>query len=69
MKELKITIVVLTLLVLTGCADAVPLPGQEALGFWYGLWHGWIAAYAFIFSLFDDNVVIYAAHNSGGCIS
>lgn len=34
-------------------------------GFWLGLWHGLIAPFAFLFSLFKDDVGIYEAHNNG----
>jgi hypothetical protein len=40
--------------------------GEEPAGFWFGLWHGMIAVFAFIASLFSDNVAIYEAHNTGG---
>jgi len=34
-------------------------------GFWLGLWHGFISFFAFIVSLFNENVAIYEAHNNG----
>lgn len=37
----------------------------EIAGFWRGLWHGFIAPFAFITSLFKDNVGIYEGHNNG----
>ncbi len=35
-------------------------------GFWLGLWHGFIAPFTFIISLFSDNVNFYEIHNNGG---
>ncbi len=35
-------------------------------GFWLGLWHGFIALFSFIVSLFKENVGVYEAHNNGG---
>lgn len=35
-------------------------------GFWWGLWHGIILVFSFIYSLFSDNVTIYEVHNNGG---
>ena len=35
-------------------------------GFWLGLWHGFIALFSFIISLFKENVGVYEAHNIGG---
>ncbi len=66
MKKLTI---VLTLLVLTGCADGVSLhyaAGMEQVGFLHGFWHGLIIFFSFIGSLFSDDIAIYAVYNSGG---
>jgi hypothetical protein len=35
------------------------------VGFWRGLWHGLIAPFAFMVSLFKENVGVYEAHNNG----
>jgi hypothetical protein len=40
------------------------LSGNVA-GFWLGLWHGLIAPFAFVISLFKDDIGIYEAHNNG----
>jgi hypothetical protein len=34
-------------------------------GFWQGVWHGIIAPFAFVVSLFKENVGIYETHNNG----
>lgn len=38
----------------------------SAPGFFEGLWHGFIFPVAFVFSLFMDNVSVYAVPNNGG---
>ena len=56
-------------LTLTGCADTVTFAeaaSRESVGFWYGLWHGLILPIAWIVSLFDSEVAIYAIYNNGG---
>lgn len=37
----------------------------EIGGFWLGLWQGVIVCLSFIASLFDQNIVLYQATNSG----
>lgn len=39
---------------------------SDTRGFLFGLIHGFIAPLTFIFSLFSDDVAIYAVNNSGG---
>lgn len=65
----KYFIVVVVLLLLSGCADSVSFEEamkMDAVGFWYGLWHGWILGIAWIVSLFSDSTAIYAIYNNGG---
>ena len=59
----------LFLLILTGCADYVPLEQAASVakvGFWHGLWHGIIFPIAWLVSLFDQSTAIYAIYNNGG---
>lgn len=64
MKLLLIAII----LILSGCADQIA-PEQikliDPVGFWYGLWHGFIAIFALVVSIFDDSVAVYAVYNNG----
>jgi len=56
-------------LFLTGCADVVPITGcvtAEPYKFLSGLWHGVIAPFSFVCSLFMDDVAMYAVNNNGG---
>jgi hypothetical protein len=55
-------------LLLSSCA-AGPNPavgtGDDSPGFLMGLWHGLIIFFAFVISLFTDNVTVYEAANDG----
>ncbi len=57
---------------LTACApgpnphvDTIDENGKTA-GFLRGLWHGFIAFFTFIISLFTDKVNVYEVRNTGG---
>ncbi len=56
-----------SILLLAGCAsqraDAVVASGP---GFLLGLWHGFIFPVAWVISLFDSSVAVYAVPNDGG---
>ncbi len=68
------TVLLLLLLsvVIAGCAagpnEMVDTPDDEGdvAGFWQGLWHGVIAPFTFIISLFSDSVYVFEVHNNGG---
>lgn len=67
-KLFIITFSVILIVLLSSCADAIQYQYAvdiKPVGFWYGLWHGIIAPIAFIISLFDEKVAIYAVYNSG----
>lgn len=40
-------------------------PEGKVAGFWQGLWHGFIALFTFLVSLFNNNVGVYEVHNNG----
>ncbi|AKQ41637.2 hypothetical protein CP97_05735 [Aurantiacibacter atlanticus] len=49
-------------LLLSGCAsqiDAGISQQASAPGFWWGLWHGFIFPWAWIGSLFSDDIAVY----------
>ncbi len=61
--------ILLAAFLFTGCADVTPIEPcaiDEPYGFWSGLWHGIIAPFAFIGSLFSDSIALYAVNNTGG---
>jgi len=62
----KAFFVVFAVLLLGGCATALPPPALADLpGFWSGFLHGMILPYSFIGSLFSDTIAIYSVPNSG----
>ena len=40
-------------------------PNANPAGFWGGLWHGMIAPFTFLISLFTEGVSIYETNNNG----
>ena len=57
------------LLLLAACARQVPeavAHTAQTPGFWWGLWHGFVFPFAWIGSLFDPRIAVYAVPNSGG---
>lgn len=68
-RLIKTVVIVATALTLVGCADHVTFVNAiklDPVGFWYGLWHGFILPFAWFVSLFDSDVAIYAIYNNGG---
>jgi hypothetical protein len=66
-KRILLLILILSLLTtLTGC---VPGDGKNntdnPAGFFWGIWHGWVAPLSLILSLFDKNISIYEVSNTG----
>lgn len=65
----KLLTVVGCIILLSGCADTVTFERamfEQPVGFWYGLWHGCIIPFSWLFSLFLDDISIYAIYNNGG---
>ena len=64
------TLIVVSLaLLLSACAsqiDAGVARNAGAPGFWWGLWHGFVFPFAWVGSLFSDDIAVYAVPNSGG---
>ena len=53
-------------LALAACAQqSAATVAPQAPGFWWGLLHGFIFPFAFIGSLFDPKIAVYAVPNSG----
>lgn len=60
-------VVFMMMLFLASCT-ATQLPVSldgDTPGFWFGLWHGFIAPVTFIISLFPNDLRIYAYPNAG----
>nr|WP_235979505.1 hypothetical protein [Croceibacterium atlanticum] len=59
----------LAFLLLTACAAQAPdavSTAPETPGFLWGLWHGFIFPFAWIGSLFNADIAVYAVPNNGG---
>lgn len=65
----KILLAVIVCFLISSCADVEHVKqcttGHE-YGFFGGLWHGIIAPFAFIGSLFNDDIAVWAVNNNGG---
>lgn len=68
-RRIRLAAALLAMLALAGCASQIPAAvaeGGDAPGFLSGLWHGFIFPWAWIGSLFDDGIALYAVPNNGG---
>ncbi|NDL66846.1 hypothetical protein [Anaerotalea alkaliphila] len=65
-KMLQTALLVLLVLLLAGC---VPGDGRNTLanpaGFFWGVWHGWLAPVSLIIGFFDRSIRVYEVHNTG----
>lgn len=66
-RVLLISILVITMvMILAGC---VPGDGKNTqarpAGFFWGIWHGWMAPLSLILGIFDSNIRIYEIFNNG----
>lgn len=65
----KIILVVLVLILLVTMTGCVPGDGkyseQNPAGFFWGIWHGWIAPISLIIGLFNKSIRIYEINNTG----
>ena len=55
-------------IILSGCADVTNIDAcrtEEPAGFLSGLWHGVIAPFSFIASVFTDSIAMYEINNNG----
>ncbi len=59
-------VIALMIFTLTGC---VPGDGtytsSHPAGFFWGIWHGWMAPLSIIIGLFDHNIRVYEVLNTG----
>ena len=63
MKRLALLALTLALTACAAQSGQVVQPG--APGFWLGVWHGFIFPFAFIVSLFNNEIAVYAVPNNG----
>lgn len=59
----------LLLILMAGLSGCIPGDGtyteSNRAGFFWGIWHGWLAPLSLIISLFNKNIQIYEPFNSG----
>jgi hydrogenase/urease accessory protein HupE len=68
-RAVRTAVACAALLTLAACASQIPAAvaeGEGTPGFLWGLWHGFIFPFAWIGSLFDEGIAVYAVPNSGG---
>ncbi|WP_227011457.1 hypothetical protein [Paenibacillus lutimineralis] len=63
---LLVAILLALMVLLSGC---VPGDGtytaQNQAGFFWGIWHGWVAPISLVIGLFNHDIRIYEINNSG----
>jgi len=51
---------------MTGCFAGERVYGyDDPAGFFWGIWHGWIAPVSLIAMLFSDTIIMFEIHNTG----
>jgi hypothetical protein len=60
-------LLLLLIFLLAGCAPGDPRFGadQPPAGFFWGVWHGWIAPFALIGGFFNPAIRVYEGNNVG----
>lgn len=65
----KIVIILMILIVALTATGCIPGDGSitssDPAGFFWGVWHGWIAPISLVIGVFDKNISIYEQFNSG----
>ena len=64
--SIRLFLILIILLSLSACVpgDGVNSPSNPA-GFFYGIWHGWLAPLTLILHFFDSSVRLYEVNNVG----
>ncbi len=69
MQKKTLKLLIISLIVLFSLTACVPGDGSYTLsnpaGFFWGIWHGWIAPISLILGLFNKNIQIYEIYNTG----
>lgn len=65
----KILLIILTMTALLTLSGCVPGDGTytaaNPAGFFWGVWHGWMAPVSLIMGRFDQNIRVYEVMNTG----
>jgi hypothetical protein len=56
----------LSILLAACAAGDARFTSEAPAGFWLGIWHGLISFVTLFIGIFNDNVGVYEAHNTGG---
>jgi hypothetical protein len=63
------TLILIMMILITALTGCVPGDGtytdKNPAGFFWGIWHGWIAPISLIASLFNHKIRVYEAMNTG----
>lgn len=66
MRKAFLIITVFSIIVfMSGCFPTITNADEKPAGFFLGIWHGWIAPVSLIAGIFNNNIRIYEANNSG----
>lgn len=66
MKKIFFVVLIASLIIIfSGCFPTYSSENESAAGFFKGIWHGWIAPISLIAGIFDSNIRIYEANNTG----
>ncbi|HWT75895.1 MAG TPA: hypothetical protein VN258_14420 [Mobilitalea sp.] len=69
MKKRFLALAILVFLVSLTLAGCIPGDGtytaEDPAGFFWGIWHGWIAPISLIVGLFNKNIRVYEVMNTG----
>ncbi|MDD2229112.1 MAG: hypothetical protein PHY48_06860 [Candidatus Cloacimonetes bacterium] len=61
-----LVIIIVSLLLLSACAPGLnDRSPEKPAGFLWGIWHGWIAPFSLVLSIFVPEVSIYESNNTG----
>lgn len=68
-KKRLLIFTALMILVLLAASGCIPGDGraspENTAGFFWGIWHGWLAPLSLIISIFNRDIRIYEVQNSG----
>lgn len=69
MKLKRVLLLVLLAALILSLSGCFPGDGtytyDNVAGFFWGIWHGWIAPISLIRMLFNDNITIFEVYNNG----
>jgi len=60
-----LAVLILTAALLSGCMPGNDQYVEKPAGFFWGIWHGWIAPISLIGQLFNSAIRVYEVNNAG----